>query len=113
MSNTRRGGGRHNAKYDADRPTDGEWTYHPTWSRLVMADDGTYLCRVFGGLRSRHNGPIFAAAKDTAIATALLLDAVKRMEQGEDVPDFEARVAKAEAALEKAKGGRGEQNRDD
>ena len=100
----KRGGGRHSTKNDADQPTDGTWRYHPTWSRLVLAEDGTYLCRVYGGLRSRHNGPIFGAAKDTAFATALLLDAVEKMEQGEPVPDLEERKNKAVTALERAKG---------
>ena len=104
MSGTRRGGGRHSTKDDKDQPTDGVWRYHPTWSRIVMADDGTYLCRVFGGLRARHNGPILGAAKDTAFATAMLLDAVEKLEKGEPVPDLEERKDKATTALERAKG---------
>ena len=104
MVGTRRGGGRHNAKDDKDEPTAGKWTYHPTWSRLLLAEDGTYLCRVYGGLRSRHNGPILAAAKDTAFATAMLLDAVEKLEKGEPVPDLEERKDKAITSLERAKG---------
>ena len=98
------GGGRHNAKYDADSPTEGVWHYHPTRSRLVMAEDGTYLCRVFGGLRSRHNGPIFSAAKETAIATALLLDAAEKLRDGVPVPDLETRIQQGQESLAKAKG---------
>ena len=105
-SNFRRSGGRHNTKYDVNRPTDGEWHYHPTQARQLRADDGTMLGRVFGGLRARHNGPIFAAAKDAVIALALLLDAVQKMRREEPVPDLDARIEKAEAAIAKAKGKR-------
>ena len=101
---TRRGGGRHNVKHDSDRPTDGDWHYHPTQSRQLRADDGTMIGRVFGGLRARHNGNILAAAKDSVIALALLLDAVQRMQRGETVDDLDDRITEAQRAISKAKG---------
>ena len=102
---SRRRGHRHNTKHDTDAPTGGEWHYHPTQARQLRSDDGTTIGRVFGGVRANHNGPILAAAKESVIAAALLVDAVERIQRGETVDDLDDRIDKAQRAILKAKGG--------
>ena len=86
------------------QPTMGNWEYKSHRSRQIVSDTGETVAKVHRGKRAQHNGPIIAAALDNAVANALLVDAVKRMRQGQELLDIDERIRQAEAAIAKAKG---------
>ena len=86
------------------QPTMGDWQYQPNKSRAIVSDTGETVAKVHRGKKAQHNGPIIAAALDNVVANALLVDAVKRMRQGQELVDIDDRIRQAEAAINKAKG---------
>ena len=87
-----------------DRPTDGEWKFHPDYGRRILNENGVYVATAHRGKKAKHNGPILAAAKDAVFAAALLADAAEKMRAGEEVDDLDKRIEAANAAIRKAKG---------
>ena len=86
------------------QPTMGNWEYKSHRSRQIVSDTGETVAKIHRGKKAQHNGPIVAAALDNAVANALLVDAVKRMQQGKAPVDIDDRVRQAESAIAKAKG---------
>ena len=86
------------------QPTMGNWQYRPHQSRHIVSDTGETVCKIHRGKKAQHNGPIVAAALDAAISLSMMLDAVEKMRQGEDVMDLDERVEQAVWVIAKAKG---------
>ena len=84
------------------QPTEGVWRFHRQRHHQVISDTGASVCTVHKG--NRHNGPIIAVAKDAVIATALLLNDVRRLRQGQPVPNIVNHINQAEALLSRSKG---------
>ena len=86
------------------QPTLGNWQYRPHQSRQIVSETGETVCKIHRGKKAQRNGPLVAASKDTYRATHVLLATVRDLMGGEDVPDLQARINYAEAAIAKAKG---------
>ena len=87
-----------------DGPTEGTWRFDHRRSRHVTSDSGHSVCTMHRGKKAKHNGHVVAAAPDALITTALLLSDIRRLQQGEPVPDIDDHIRQAEAAITKAKG---------
>ena len=51
------------------------WSYHPSQSRQVIAEDGTTICRVHRGKKAQRVGPMIA------VAPMLLQELIDRLDQ--------------------------------